>query len=59
MEAEIQKPQPQEAPVVPAGNFITEGASFDANHKMADLKKLQDPSKYEKARFRLRLYKQP
>jgi hypothetical protein len=36
------------------------GASFDSNgagQNLSDLRKLQDPSKYDKARFSFRLYK--
>jgi hypothetical protein len=36
------------------------GASFDttnSNQALSDLRKLQDPSKYDKARFSFRLYK--
>ena len=39
----------------PAPNM--QGASFDTTESLSGMKKLQDPTKYEKARFSFRLYK--
>ncbi|MCE3234328.1 MAG: hypothetical protein K0Q50_508 [Vampirovibrio sp.] len=35
------------------------GAMFDAQSALSDMKKLQDPAKFDKARFSFRLYKKP
>jgi hypothetical protein len=37
--------------------FVKEGMQFDATAALSDLKKLQDPAKFQKARFEFRLYR--
>ena len=53
---------PEEITPIPSGEAskTLKGASFDASDPqqvLSDLKKLQDHSKYDKARFSFRLYK--
>ncbi len=36
---------------------VTQGASFDHTGTLSELKKLQDTTKFDKARFSFRLYK--
>lgn len=40
-----------------ASNRTTNGASFDDSYSFCNMRKLQDASKFDKARFSFRLYK--
>lgn len=45
------------SPVESADRRQHMGASFDESTSLSSLKRLQDPAKFDKARFRFRLYR--
>lgn len=51
-------PSSQETPNNSAPSSAQTGASFDYLTGLSSMKRLQDPSKFERARFAFRLYKQ-